>query len=143
MAHNKTRTQYDIMHPLFNSLAESDLSSSERLLMIALFRYVDGSGSCYPSYKELIKSTALSDRTISSNIKKLVDKGWITYEQGNKADQQANTYHLNLKRLGVEQEAPKVVPFNGYIAADGSRWSCASEYFASRQMDLLDSKKTK
>ncbi|TON43433.1 helix-turn-helix domain-containing protein, partial [Vibrio parahaemolyticus] len=62
---------------------------------------MDGEGVCFPSYKALMEETGLSNKTIATTIKKLVDSGWITYEPGDKARSQSNTYHLNLERLGL------------------------------------------
>lgn len=135
MTQNKQRTQYDIMHPLFNALEGSNLTSTQRLLLIAIFRHIDGDGMSFPSYSKLQSFTGMSDRTISRNIKELVREGWITYEQGDKTKSLSNTYHINLKRLGFEVQT-KVVPIHGFLAADGSSWACAADYWKSRQVAI-------
>lgn len=138
MARNK-RTQYDLMHPLFKAMKDNKLPGNQRLVLLGLFRFVDGNGVCYPSYNTLIEETGLSRPTISSTIKKLVSSGWITYEQGDKSKNLSNTYHLDLERLGFEVQVKtesKVVPIEGFIAPDGSRWSCPSDYWQSRQQTI-------
>lgn len=134
MSHNK-RTQYDLMHPLFKameSMSSSDLSSHQRILLLGLFRFMDGNGVCYPSYNSIHKTTGLTRNTIAANIKKLVTLGWLTYVPGDKSKSQANTYYLNLERLGLLDSSLPSTPC-GFIAPDGSRWDCASDYWRARQ----------
>ncbi|WP_281517081.1 hypothetical protein, partial [Vibrio parahaemolyticus] len=70
------------------------------------------------------------------HIKSLSDLGWMEYKQGDKSQGQSNTYKLNLSRLGLVSEK-KVVPMtDAYIASDGSRWACASDYWKSRQVNI-------
>lgn len=128
-----------MMHPLFDAMKRENLPSTQRLMLLGLFRFVDGDGVCYPSYKALMDETGLSNKTISTTIKKLVSGGWLTYDQGDKAKSLSNTYHLNLERLGFEVQVKtesKVVPIDGFTAPDGSRWSCASDYWHSRQQTI-------
>ena len=100
MAQTKKRTQYEIMHPLYNALAESDLSSSQCHLMLVLYKFIDGDGKCYPSYAKLLKYSKLSRNTLAKNIKSLSDAGWLSYDQGNACTQVSNTYYLNLEKIG-------------------------------------------
>lgn len=135
---SRKRTQYDLMHPLFKameSMSSSELSSHQRMLLIGLFRFMDGDGVCYPSYTAIRETTGLTRNAIASNIKKLVDMGWITYEPGDKSKSQSNTYYLNLERLGLAVE-PKIVPIDGFIAPDGSKWACAADYWKSKQQSI-------
>ncbi len=123
-----------MMHPLFDSIADSDLSAPQAHLLLTLFKFMDGSGVCYPSYNTLQRYTKMSRHTLCKHIKSLQVDGWITYEQGNKSKSMSNTYYLNLSRLGFEvQTNSKIVPIDGYIASDGSKWACASDYWKSRQ----------
>ncbi len=126
-----------MMHPLFDAMKREGLPSTQRLMLLGLFRFVDGDGMCYPSYKALMDETGLSKQSISNNIKKLVSGGWLTYEQGDKTKSLSNTYHLNLERLGFEvQTESKIVPIDGYIAPDGSKWPCVADYWKSRQTSI-------
>lgn len=104
-------SQFDLMHPLFEAMDNSKLSATQRMLLLGLYRFMDGSGVCYPSYKKLMTATGMSDRTITRNLKDLVDGGWLTYEQGEGKTHTANTYHLNLDKLGLEK-SPNVVPIS-------------------------------
>ncbi|MDF4294878.1 helix-turn-helix domain-containing protein, partial [Vibrio parahaemolyticus] len=135
MAKKTQRSQYDLMHPLFEAMKKESLPSTQRLLLLGLYRFVDGEGVCFPSYKALMEETGLSNKTIATTIKKLVDSGWITYEPGDKARSQSNTYHLNLERLGLTTQS-KIVPIDGYIAQDGTKWACAADYWKSRQQTI-------
>lgn len=131
MAHIKIRSQYDLMHPLFDAMKRENLPSTQRLLLLGLFRFVDGNGVCFPSYKALMDETGLSNKTISTTIKKLSDTGWLAYEPGDKSKSLANKYYLNLERLGFKIES-KVVPIDGFVAPDGTKWNCASEYWSHK-----------
>lgn len=136
MAHDRKRSQYDIMHPLYDSIAESDLTAPQAHLLLTLFKFMDGEGVCYPSYNTLQRYTKMSRHTLCKHIKSLSDLGWMEYKQGDKSQGQSNTYKLNLSRLGLVSEK-KVVPMtDAYIASDGSRWACASDYWKSRQVNI-------
>lgn len=136
MAQNKKRSQFDIMHPLYDSIAESDLTAPQAHLLLTLFKFVDGDGVCYPSYNVLQKYTKMSRHTLCKHVKSLSALGWISYTVGDKARGHSNTYSLNLERLGFSVES-KIVPISsGFVAPDGSQWDCASDYWKTRQMVL-------
>ncbi|MDF4701937.1 helix-turn-helix domain-containing protein, partial [Vibrio parahaemolyticus] len=126
MTHKLKRSQFDIMHPLFDAMKRENLPSTQRLLLLGLFRFVDGDGVCFPSYSALMDETGLSRQSIANTIKKLSESGWLTYEPGDKSKSLANTYYLNLERLGLTTQS-KIVPIEGYIAQDGTKWSCAAD----------------
>jgi DNA-binding MarR family transcriptional regulator len=123
------------MHPLYDAIAESDLTAPQAHLLLTLFKFVDGSGVCFPSYNTLQKYTKMSRHTLCKHIKSLSDLGWITYEPGDKSKSQSNTYYLNLERLGLIVES-KIVPIDGFIAPDGSKWSCAADYWKSKYQGI-------
>lgn len=133
MAHKKSRSQFDIMHPLYDSIAESDLTAPQAHLLLTLFKFVDGNGVCFPSYNTLQKYTKMSRHTLCKHIKSLSDLGWISYEPGDKAKGQSNTYELNLERLGFTTQTNVVPIESGFIASDGSKWACASDYWKYKQ----------
>ena len=137
MAHKKKRSQFDIMHPLYDAIAESNLTAPQAHLLLTLFKFVDGNGVCYPSYNTLQRYTKMSRHTLCKHIKSLNDSGWISYETGDKSKGQSNTYELNLERMGLTTEA-NVVPMQSsrYIASDGSEWDCAADYWKSRQQTI-------
>lgn len=133
MAHKKSRSQFDIMHPLYDAIADSDLTAPQAHLLLTLFKFVDGNGVCFPSYNTLQKYTKMSRHTLCKHIKSLSDLGWINYQTGDKSRGQSNTYELNLERIGFTTKA-NVVPIEyGYLAPDGSKWDCATDYWKSRQ----------
>lgn len=135
MTHKIKRSQFDIMHPLFDAMKREKLPSTQRFLLLGLFRFVDGNGVCFPSYSALMDETGLSRQSIANTIKKLAESGWISYEQGDKSKSLANKYYLNLERLGLKTES-KVVPIEGFTAPDGSKWACAADYWKSRQVTI-------
>ncbi|EGQ9211996.1 helix-turn-helix domain-containing protein [Vibrio parahaemolyticus] len=133
MAHKKSRSQFDIMHPLYDAIAESDLTAPQAHLLLTLFKFVDGNGVCFPSYNTLQKYTKMSRHTLCKHIKSLSDLGWISYQPGDKAKGQSNTYELNLERLGFTTQTNVVPIESGFIASDGSKWDCAADYWKHRQ----------
>ena len=94
------------MHPLYDALAESDLSSAQCHLMLVLFKFMDGKGKCYPSYAKLLKYSKLSRNTLAKHIKSLSEAGWLSYEKGSAATQLSNAYQLNLSKIGMVEANP-------------------------------------
>ncbi len=90
------------MHPLLDTIAEIDITSSQTVVLLALFRRMDGMGQCFPSYKDLLKFTKLSRPTLSKCITALSKEGLISYEKGN-SHGRSNSYQLNLGRLGLSE----------------------------------------
>lgn len=121
------------MHPLYDAIAESDLTAPQAHLLLTLFKFVDGNGVCFPSYNTLQKYTKMSRHTLCKHIKSLSNLGWITYVPGDKSKGQSNTYELNLERLGFTTQT-NVVPIEScFIASDGSKWDCAADYWKHKQ----------
>lgn len=133
------RSQFDIMHPLYDAIADSDLTAPQAHLLLTLFKFIDGDGVCYPSYNTLQRYTKMSRHTLCKHIKSLSNTGWIDYERGDISRSKSNVYHINLSRIGLTSHS-KIVPINsgtsGYIAPDGSQWDCAASYFSSRQSTI-------
>ncbi|MEY0016959.1 helix-turn-helix domain-containing protein [Providencia rettgeri] len=101
----KKRTQFDLMKPIydaFQKISSKELSSTQRMLLLGLYRFMDGNGYCYPSYKAISEITGLSKNAISVNLKKLVEAGWLTYKQG--GVDSSNHYQLNLTKLGLIED---------------------------------------
>ena len=106
MTYLSARSQFDLMHPLFDAIAESDLTAPQAHLLITLFKFSDARGFCFPSYNKLLKYTKMSRNTLCKHIKSLVSAGWIEYRSGNKQIQQSNSYLINLERLSLTLDTP-------------------------------------
>lgn len=63
-----------LMSAIFKS---ETLGPTERLVMLALADHADDDGRCYPSIARLRQRTGLSERAVQTNIRKLVDQGYI------------------------------------------------------------------
>lgn len=109
MAQKIIKGNYDFMNAIHDTIAQdNEITSSEVALLLCLHRFMDKHGVCYPSYKTLMAQTKLSDKTITKNIASLASKGWLVYTKGDKTKQQANTYRLNLKKIGlIDAAKPK------------------------------------
>lgn len=63
---------------LMSAIFESEtLGPTERLVMLALADHADDDGRCYPSILRLCQRTGLSERAVQTNIRKLVQQGYI------------------------------------------------------------------
>lgn len=117
-----------------------EIKAPEKLILATLSAYGDSKGgSIFPSFKNLSEKTGMSIRAVQDNINKLVDKGFIDKISGGCINgfNTANTYQLNLERLGITNEKTNVIPIsNKFIAQDGSAWDCASDYWKNKQQQL-------
>ena len=149
MTHKKKRTQFDIMNPLIDAMSEAGLSSTERMLLIGLLRFMNGDGVCFPSYTALEIKTGLSRRTLPRCINSLVSKGWLRYEKGSSALSAPNKYYLNLEKLGFIDKGNEkekavlsaVVDDFGFVSPSSCKYfpkhkfSCKAEYIAMRMKE--------
>ncbi|EJZ9093475.1 helix-turn-helix domain-containing protein [Vibrio parahaemolyticus] len=104
------RTQYDLMHPLFDAIAESDLSAPQAHLLLTIFKFANGQGVAYPSYEQLRKYTKMSQATVAKHIKSLTESGWIKYTKGSGHAGLNNEYQINIERvLGCQEDNTNVV----------------------------------
>lgn len=69
------------------------LGPTERLIMLALADHADDAGVCYPSIARLCRRTGLKERSVQTNIRKLVDAGYIRIEE-RAGRNGANVYHV-------------------------------------------------
>lgn len=74
-------------------------SSSERLVILALAKFSDDAGRCFPSVEKLTAITHLNRKTVFSALKALSQSGVVSAQ---KSERNANRYQLNYM--------PSVVP---------------------------------
>ncbi len=79
-----------IMEQVFNS----NLKPSERLIMLCLADNSTNEGVCFPSQRTIEKKSGLTRPTISSNIKKLEESGYLLkkYRSRKKGGRSSNKY---------------------------------------------------
>ncbi|EJE3344126.1 helix-turn-helix domain-containing protein [Escherichia coli] len=80
-----------------SSVIESrdDLDAKEAATLLAIAKYADDNGKCFPGRKTLIKLSKWSDRSTTAAIAGLVAKGLITSEERNDdKGQKSNMYTL-------------------------------------------------
>jgi len=66
-----------------SAIFESEsLPPTARLVLLALADHADDTGRCYPSIARLCRRTGLSERAAQTNIKKMVDAGYIRIVTG-------------------------------------------------------------
>lgn len=58
------------------------LGPTERLVMLALADHADDEGKCYPSILRIQERTGLSERAVQTNVRKLVDLGYLLVQVG-------------------------------------------------------------
>jgi len=83
---------------LLNAISADDtLKSNHVLLLTILLLNSNESLETIKTYEELVKLTHLTDRTLKSLVKHLVEVEWITYKKGNTGF--ANVYQLQVSKL--------------------------------------------
>lgn len=102
MAQNPFETQFDMYNPLMKAMRVAKLSSAQRILLLGIHHHYQDRCSLEPvfvSFAELSETTGLSKEAIRQNRKKLLELGWLTFVQGNKAQKIANQYQLNFQKI--------------------------------------------
>ena len=117
---------------------DQELTLAQRMVLVAIVKYMDKSGTCYPSYKALQRTTGATAATISSNLKKLVAAGWLTYERGNNLKQESNKYQLNFDKICTKEELIKPTiesppKDNRFLAADGKYYDSPADYYTQNR----------
>lgn len=78
------------------AMAVRDVSSSEKLLLIALANYADEHGCCYPSQRRLSADTCLSDRRVRALLAALEERGFLDRAERTRADGSRGTDLIRL-----------------------------------------------
>ena len=84
-------------------------SSSERLVILALAKFSDDAGRCFPSVEKLTAITHLNRKTVFSALKALSQSGVVSAQ---KSERNANRYQLNYALCRTEN-GTAVVPKTG------------------------------
>ncbi len=84
-------------------MRKAKLKPNQRLVLLGLFRFMNGDGFCYLSYNALIDETGLTRPTIAKTIKELAELDWLSFESGNSI--KSNYYQLDLKKLGLKDNS--------------------------------------
>ena len=89
-------------------------SSSERLVVLALAKFSDDAGRCFPSVEKLTAITHLNRKTVFSALKALSQSGVVSAQ---KSERNANRYQLNYALCrtenGTTENGTAVVPKTG------------------------------
>ena len=89
-------------------------SSSERLVILALAKFSDDAGRCFPSIEKLTATTHLNRKTVFSALKALSQSGVVSAQ---KSERNANRYQLNYALCrtenGTTENGTAVVPKTG------------------------------
>lgn len=75
------------------------LSSSQKIIVLALANYADQEASCYPGHERLSEMTGMSVRSIGRNLRELEDLGVFTKERRarkNGSGRTSDRYYLDL-----------------------------------------------
>lgn len=98
------------------AIALRGVSSTEKLLMIALANYADADMRCYPSHKTLAEDTCLSERTILSALKSLGERGLLKRAERRRLDGSRSTDLITLYFAGeIVSPPPETVSPHGKI----------------------------
>ena len=83
-----------------------NLSSSQKIIVLALANYADQEASCYPGHERLSQMTGMSVRSVGRNLRELEAMGVFTKERRSRKNGSGRTsdrYYLNLAWSGSEQ----------------------------------------
>ena len=102
---------YQILELIF----DWDLSSSEKLLAMALLRFYNHkTGLCFPGIRTLAECTGMTKKTILKTVEQLIEKGLITVEKGSRI--KPNYYKLlyvgwcKIQPRGIPRGIPRSTP---------------------------------
>jgi len=84
------------------SALDLDIPSSEKLVLVALSRYADAEGACYPGIGRLAQDTSLTTRTVTSCVGALSRRGLI--EKRTRSTSRGRTSNSYILRLGQQSE---------------------------------------
>ncbi|GBD22997.1 hypothetical protein HRbin29_00647 [bacterium HR29] len=101
-----------------------DLTANQRLVLVALLRFADERGECFPAVATLASRTGLSERTVQRTLRELEKLGLVAVEE-RRGRTRTSTYRLCLEAgKGVT-----VTPFEGpkRCQGDGEKVSGATK----------------
>jgi hypothetical protein len=110
---------------LMSAVFESKtLGPTERLIMLVLADHADDEGKCYPSVSRIKDRTGLSERAVQTNIKKLIDQGYIRVDFGG-GKSKSNLYFVSANPAAdapyeVKQTPQQMHPLRPNPAADAA-----------------------
>lgn len=85
----------------------SDLSSTEQAVLMALCRFSDEKGSCFPSVAEISRGTHLTKNTVRKAIQSLEKDSWLSFTQ--QAGKQ-RFFLINVSKISESQPLTKSQP---------------------------------
>ena len=90
---------------LMSKVFECDLPTSEKFVLLAMADYASDSGdSIFPSIVTLAKKTSLSDRTVQTCIKSLIDKNYLIMARNGGGRNHTNLYKIRCSRFTVTEK---------------------------------------
>ncbi len=78
---------------------KTDLSSSQKIILLALANYADQEASCFPGHERLSQMTGMSTRSVGRNLRELESMGVFRKERRarkNGSGRTSDRYYLNL-----------------------------------------------
>jgi DNA-binding MarR family transcriptional regulator len=95
---------------------QEDITSPQKILLMALANYADENGNCFPKQESLAKKTSLGRQSVNKNLKVLEEKGLVKiisqqHEDGRKRN---NLYILPLDRGMSSKATSDVVEGDSY-----------------------------
>ena len=102
---------------LMSKVFECDLPTSEKFVLLAMADYASDSGdSIFPSIGTLAKKTSLSDRTVQTCIKSLIDKNYLIMAKNGGGRNHTNLYKIRCSRFTVTEKG-EIDDIKGEIVA--------------------------
>lgn len=87
-------------------IGRKELCPSEKVLSVAMNKYADDEGYCWPSLRRMAKDSALSLRQVSRDIKSLNEKGYVLRFKRGLKKSGANFYRMLFPEELVRPNSP-------------------------------------
>jgi hypothetical protein len=106
------------------ALAVRGVSSSEKLLLLALANYADDKMECWPSQKRLAGDTCLSERTVRSLLKALEERRIVSRKEFRRPDGSRSADRITLHFSGMvvtgPDDQPAIISGGAEVASGGA-----------------------
>lgn len=77
---------------------DSDLPSTDKMVLLCLCNFANDTGDCWPSISTLVKKTGLSERTVQRAIRRLIDAGILTIKERSGT---STNYRIHPRHIGT------------------------------------------
>lgn len=89
-----------------NAVWKTNLSQTEKIIMLALADYASESGECFPSMQALVKKCSITDRAIQKTLIKLIEKNLLKIIKRNA---RSSIYFLSMDNIVLHKIDDEII----------------------------------